>query len=195
MPSLEDLSTDQLLARARELEQSNTLFHTLVQNPETRETVQRAIKKLNPKVLIPEIDATDRVMGALAAEREERLKLERSIQERDIKERLEKQRAHVMAAFKLSEADLAEVEKLMIREVDPIPSYNAAAEVFSSMRRSATPTPASFAPPTFEMPAKEVWGKGLGNKAALDKIALNEAFGAWNDILQGKVAGVGPAAR
>jgi hypothetical protein len=38
------------------------------------------------------------------------------------------------------------------------------------------------------MPESDVWGKGIGNKQALDKIALNEAFSAWNDVTSGKVA-------
>lgn len=193
MPSLEDLTTDQLLARARELEGLDTLVKGLARNPETREMVQRAIKKANPNVSIPELDSNDKVLAAVATEREERLKLERSIQERDIRDRLEKQRAGIISRHKLTEADMVEVEKLMTREVDPIPTYEGAALVYKASRQSATPTPANFAPPTFTMPEQDVWGKGIGNKAALDKIAMNEAFSAWNEIASGKVAGLGPA--
>lgn len=190
MPSLEDLTTDQLLARARETESAHSLLHALTSNPETREQIQRAIKKINPKVSIPEIDSRDAVRDEIKVEREERIKLENSIRERDIRDRIEKQRASVMAKYKLSDADMLEVEKLMVSETDPIPSYDAAARVFQASKTSATPTPASFAPPTFDMPDQDTWGAGIGNQSTLNKIGLSEAFRAFSDIKQGKVAGL-----
>ena len=191
MASLEDLTVDQLRARAAETESSHALLQSLTQNPKTREVIQRAIKSVNPNVVIPEIDAADSVRGEIKAEREERLKLERSIQERDIRDRLERQRAAIQVKYKLTADDMIEVEKIMTREVDPIPSYEGAAQVYKASRTSATPTPASFAPPTFDMPEKEIWGKGIGNRSNLNKIAMDEAFKAWGDIASGKVAGLG----
>lgn len=193
MPSLEDLTTDQLLARARELEGAETTLRALTSNPKTRETVQRALKTLNPNLVIPEIDAKDSVRAEIDTERQERIKLQNQIQERDIRERIEKQKASVKAQYRLTDEDMTGVEALMIDKENPIPTYDAAARVYLASRQSATPTPASFAPPTFDMPEKDVWGKGIGNKAALDKIAMGEAFNAWNEISSGKVPGLGGA--
>ena len=36
-------------------------------------------------------------------------------------------------------------------------------------------------------------GEGIGNKAALNKIAMGQAFEAWNEISAGKVPGLGSA--
>jgi len=191
--SLEDMTVDQLLAHAKGLETQKNTFQQLMQDPGIRETVQRGLKKLNPSLSIPELDARDSVREEIKTEREARIKLENDIRERDIRARLEKQRADIKSEFKLSDEEVLEVEKLMTREADPIPSYRSAAQVFRAMSQSAKPTPAIYSAPTYDMPEKDIWGKGLGNKNALDKIAMTQAFDAWNEIASGKVPGLGAA--
>ena len=191
--SLEDLTADELIAHARTLEGSHRLLQTLMADPATREAVQRKIKKDNPSLAIPEIDAADAVRAELAEERKRREKLEKDILEDRVRRRLEEERAAVKSKYKLSDADLAEVEKLMTDKDNPIPTYDAAARVHVASKQTAAPTPSLIDPPTFQMPEKDVWGKGVGNKAMLDKIALNEAYAAYNEIRAGKVAGLGPA--
>lgn len=192
-PSLEDMTHEQLAQHARQLEGSANLLQQLLGDPSTREVIQRKLKKDNPALAIPEIDAQDRVEAALAEERKEREKLQKQMLERDVRERIEKQRAAAKAKYQLSDADMTEVEKLMTAEHDPIPSYDAAARVFKASKATGTPTTADIRPPVFDMPEKDVWGKGIGNKAMLDKIAINEAYSALNDLRAGKVAGFGPA--
>jgi hypothetical protein len=191
--SLEDLTTDQLLAFARETQGSHNLLQSLLKDPTSREIVQRQVKKLNPTLSIPEIDARDAAMTEIANEREERKKLEQKILERDVRERMEKARASAKTKYGLNEADMAEVEKLMTDAENPIPTYDAAARVHKASKQTAVPTVSAIASPTYEMPERDVWGKGVGNKAMLDKIAMNEAYAAFNDIRAGKVAGLGPA--
>lgn len=191
--SLEDLTTDQLLARARQLEGSHNLLTALLNDPASREATQRQLKKLNPALVIPEIDAKDAVLAELKTERDERIKLQNDILQDKVRTRLEKARADAKSKYSLTEADMVEVEKLMTDEHNPIPTYDAAARVHKASKQSAQPTAAALAAPTFEMPETSVWGKGIGNKAALDKIAMNEAYAALNDIRSGKVAGMGPA--
>lgn len=193
MASLEDLTTDQLLAHARTTDSSHRLLQSLLNDPVSREMVQRQLKKQNPALLIPEIDSKDAVLVELAKEREERVKLQTEILQDKVRARMEAQRATAQSKYRLSEADMLEVEKLMTAPEDAIPSYDAAARVHKASKQTATPTAASLAPPTFEMPETDVWGKGIGNKAALDKIAMNEAYAALSDIRSGKVAGLGPA--
>lgn len=193
MASLEDLTTDQLLAHARALQGSHDLMQTLLKDPSSREMVQRKLKALQPTLSIPEIDAKDAVLAELKIEREERQKLEKSILEDRVRARLESQRASAKSKYKLTEADMTEVEKLMTDAENPIPTYDAAARVHAASKQTGSPTPAVLSSPTYEMPEKDVWAKGIGNKAMLDKIAMQEAFAALNDIRGGKVAGLGLA--
>ena len=191
--SLEDLTTDQLLATARQLQGSHNLLQTLLNDPTSREMVQRQLKKANPALVIPEIDAKDSVLAELKVEREARIALERGILEDKVRGRMERERASVKAKYHLTDEDMTGVEALMTAETDSIPTYDAAARVFKASKVTATPTPSIINAPTYDMPEKDVWGKGIGNKAALDKIAINEAYAAFNDIRSGKVAGLGPA--
>lgn len=191
--SLEDFTVDELRAAAQQWQGSHQIITALAQNPATREVMQRAIKTVAPNVPIPEFDAKESIRAEIKAERDERIKLEQKILERDVRERLEKQRAGVIRAHNLTEADVLEVEKLMVDPENPIPTYDAAARVYKASRTPSTPTPASFVPPTFSMPEKDVWGKGIGNKAALDRIATDQAYEAWSELMSGKVAGAGSA--
>jgi hypothetical protein len=65
--------------------------------------------------------------------------------------------------------------------------------VYLASRVSATPTPASFQPPTYQMPEKDVWAKGIGSPANLNRIAMDEAYKAYGEIFSGKVPGLGGA--
>jgi hypothetical protein len=190
MASLEDLTVDQLLAKAREYESSAGVLNQLSQNPKTRETIQRALKTLNPNLVIPEIDAGDAIRSELKAEREERQKLEQRLLEREVRENVKERRNTIKEKYKLSDDEVMEVEKLMVDKDNPIPSHDAAARVFLASRAPSTPTPSSFSPPVFTMPEKDTWGGGIGSKAKLDKIAMNEAYAALAEIKQGKVPGL-----
>ena len=191
--SLEDLTSDQLLDFAQKTKASHDLLQTMLADPSSRETIQRQMKKINPKLSIPEIDAKDTVLAELHKEREARQALEVSILNDRVRARLETQRADAMKKYGLTDADMAEVEKLMTDEHAPISTYDAAARVHKASKATGTPTPAVLHAPTFDMPETDTWGKGIGNKAMLDKIAVNEAYAALNDIRSGKVAGLGPA--
>jgi hypothetical protein len=203
MPSLEDMTVDQLLAHAKAIEPHANLLRTLTNNPETREMIQRAIKKANPTVSIPELDTRDAVMTKVDALREDNEKLRREIQEKDIRERLERQRAQIRTDYELTDADVLEVEKIMTREVDPIPSYSAAAQVYKASKISATPTPSSYTPPNFTLSEgkDDPWAQGLmanapgggGTKSRLDRIGMTEAYKAMNELFGGKVPGLGSA--
>jgi hypothetical protein len=192
-PSLEDMTVDQLREHAAGLQSQAQLFAALTGNPETRETVQRALKKLNPKLSIPEIDAKDAVLAAVADSNKSIAELRQQILERDVRERLEREKGRAITEHHLSTEDVKGVEALMIDKENPISSYDIAAKLYKASRQSAVPTPVFVAPPTFTMPEKDIWGKGIGNRAMLDRIALNEAFSAWNEIKTGKVPGLGAA--
>lgn len=173
MPSLEDLTTDQLLEVAR-------LQDRLATNPETRADYMRLVKKTNPNLAIPEVDINDRVEARLAQEREERLKLEQRLMEKEAQERVARKRDEVKSKHRLNDDQLTQVEKLMTDK--RIPDYETAAEFFALSQKAAPPTPSTFQRPSVDMPSSATWGKGLGNKSALDKIARDEAYKAWGEL-------------
>ena len=175
--SLENLSTEQL-------QESTRLLHTLLNSADTREATLRLIEKKNG-VPIPELRTKDAAFAAVAAEREERLKLEARIQEDKIVERIEKERARVKKDHNFTDADVLEVEKLMVDKDAPIPSCAAAAKVFTASKQIAQPTTHQLKPNTWDMPEKDVWAAGIGNKQALHKIALEEAYKAANEFRAG----------
>lgn len=164
-----------------QLEESTRLLRTLLNSPDTREQTLRLIKKKTGSS-IPEIDAADAVRGDIATERDARLKLEARLQEKDIMDRIRDERAKVTRDFDFTEADVSEVEKLMIDKDAPIPSYAAAAKVYKASKQIAQPTTHQIEPKTWDMPEKDVWAAGIGNKMQLDKIALTEAYKAAKEF-------------
>jgi hypothetical protein len=164
-----------------QLQESTRLLHTLLNSPDTREDTLRLIKKKN-NVPIPELDAKDAVMGELKKEQEARIALEARLQERDILARIEKEREKVKQTYQLNDADVAEVEKLMVDKDAPIPNYAAAAKVYKASKQVAEPTTHLLKPNTYDMPEKSIWAPGIGNKQALNKIALEEAYKAANEF-------------
>lgn len=190
MASLEDMTTDQLLAAARQWQGQAALIEQLGKDPATRLELQRLVKKANPTLPIPELDAREAVAAVVAEQQKTIDKLQQDILEDRVKRRLEDQRKDILTRYKLTDADLAEVEKMMV-DPDPekrIPSYDAAARVFVASKAQATPTPSAIMPPTFDMPEAKDWAKGVGNPAELNKIGLKQAFAAWNEIAGGKAA-------
>ena len=194
MPNLEELSVEQLrelAQRAQQYEPSFNLVQQIAKDPEARNMFQRYLKKRNPNLSIPEIDGEDRMRAALETETKAREALEMKIQQEEIKNRLEAERKRVAEKYKLSEDDMKNVEKLMIRSdenTEPVPYYDSAARLYLHSREASVPTPSAYSPPLFQMPEKELWGKGIGNPAELNRIAQREAYRALGEIKGGKVA-------
>jgi hypothetical protein len=194
MAGLEDLSLEQLrelAARAQSYEPSFNLVQQIAKDPEARNMFQRYLKKKNPNLSIPEIDGEDRMRAALEAETKAREALELKIQQDEIRQRLEAERKRVMEQYKLTEEDMKGVEKIMMKTDDnpePVPYYDKAVKLYLHAREPSVPSPASYSPPLYSMPEKEVWGKGIGNPAELNRIALREAYRARAEIAGGKVA-------
>lgn len=172
--SLENMTTEQL-------QESTRMFHALLNSPDTREDTLRLLKKKTGQV-IPEIDAKDAVLQQVAVERDARLALEARIQERDIMERIEKERVRVKKEHNLTDADVQAVELLMTDKDAPIPNYAAAAKVYKASKQIAEPSSHMLKPNTWEMPEKDVWSPGIGNKQKLNQIALEEAYKAANEF-------------
>lgn len=185
MASLEDLSVDQLLSRAKATEVSDQLLGRLVSDPSTREQTLRALKRINPGIPIPEIDAKDAVLGQLGGTDKRVEALEAKLQEQEIRERIRSNRDAIRNKHNLSDADIEAVEAIMVDKDAPIPNYEAAVKVYKASRTAALPSSSSFASPVFEMPAFDTWKNGINNPGQLDKIAMAEAYKAMEEVRNG----------
>jgi hypothetical protein len=186
--NLEDMTPEEILAHTRSLETSVELFDTLLNDPVTRRDTLKALKSKKPNMTIPEIDTANEIETRIAAEREERQKLEVRVRDNEIRDRINAERKRVMNTHDLSEDQMLEVEKIMVDPTAPIPHYDAAAKVFKASLVQATPTSAVLVPRTFDMPNKDIWAGGVGSKPRLDKIALEQATAALNEIRGNKAA-------
>lgn len=188
--SLENLTQDEILDAAANAIPHAQLYRTLVNDPKHRDAVLRMVKAANPNTPIPEIDAADAVRAELR-ERDQTIQaLQQRLDNRDIQDRANAIRTACAAKYGLTEAEMKDVEALMTAETDPIPTYDAAARVYLSEQRSAVPTPSAIESTVFEMPETDVWGKGIGNPAELNRIAQREAAKAMNELRAGALRGV-----
>lgn len=187
MASLEDMTANQLLDYSRKLEEQNRLYNPLMQDPETRGEMLKLMRKKFPNMPIPELDTANAMEKRIAEERAAREKLEAQVRDERITRNINEARERVKREYDLTDADMGEVEKLMTDEKAPIPHWDAAAKVYRASRAQATPTPVTLEAPIYDMPSKEVWARGIGNKAQLDRIAMRQATEALNDITSGRV--------
>lgn len=183
--SLEDLTTDQLLAHTRALEAKNALYEPLMRDPSTRQEMLRLLRVKNPTMPIPELDVRAELDKKLDEERAKREALEQRLMSERIDRDISDQRTRVKSQYGLTDEDLAAVEKMMVD--DKIGTWDGAAKVFKASRSQAVPTPSTISAPIYDMPSKEKWGPGVGNKVNLNRIAMKEAFAALDDINSGRV--------
>ncbi len=172
--SLEKYSIDQIAGLVG-------LVETAMSNPDTRKDFLSLVKKSNPSLAIPEIDARSAVESELAKEREARQALEAKFAEKEAKENVERQRKAVQEKYNFNDDDMTQVEKIMLDE--KIPSYDFAARYLKSSRQVADTTYNHTAYKTNQLPSDEVWKDGFGNQGKLNQIARSEAQKALSEIL------------
>ena len=162
----------------------------MLDNPQTRRAYLENVKKINPNVSIPELDAAEPLHHALAEERKARERLEASIEEErnnrkeeQIRKNLEESRDSVKKKYKFNDEQLASVEKWMVDE--QVNNYEVAAKFFR-MQNQAADTQAATRPyeiqsNTYEFP--QAW-KGINANSGRDiaKISKQEAFRTLNDM-------------
>lgn len=183
--SLEDYTLPELIAEHRTSLEKNRLFDTLMSDPETRRDALALVKKKNPTMPIPELEVEARNDAALAEERKEREKLETRVRQSEIRESMRVERERVKSEYGLNDADVIEVEKLMLDEKAPIPHYDAAAKVYKASRAQAEPTSSQLSVKTYDMPDKGTWARGVGDKMGLDKVFREKAYEAVNEVRRG----------
>lgn len=155
----------------------------LSQNEKTRGEFLRLTKAANPSLSIPEVDIPASMNVAMEAEREERRKLEAKIAEQEARENVRARRDSLMKTKGLTDADMAEVEKLMVDK--QIPSHETAAEFLLAQRQSAKPTPMTIGNfGSHQAPSMDL--KQFGGN--ISQWARNEAVSTLNDIRSGRIA-------
>lgn len=180
--SLEDMTVPELHEYAKKAGADAALIRGLLDDPMTRKDALALVKKKNPGMAIPELEVAAAQDAALAEERKAREKLAAEVLELRQYASLKEERERVMEEHGLSKAQLKQVEALMSDPEAPIPHFNAAVKVFKASQAQAEPSSSSLTPKLFDMPEKNVWGAGVGNKSALDKIATKAAYDAVNDL-------------
>lgn len=176
--SLEDFTQEQR-------DQMAATYKSLLDNPETREFALRATKKVNPNVVIPELDLKDAAWRDKQAITARQDKLEQEIRERDARDRINSERA-ALREQGFTADEVAAVEKIMVDE--HIPSYATAARFYRNSQQVATPTPHNInaGARSYSLPetALDALKKG---KNGLKEFGRNAASEALDDLRSGRI--------
>jgi len=113
----------------------------LSDNPDTRNQFLTLTKKANPHLAIPEVDLPFQINNAISDERKKRELLEQEMLKDRVERNVEKRRMDLKATKNLTDADIDEVEKLMVEK--NISSHETAADFYNMQRQVAKPTPFS----------------------------------------------------
>jgi hypothetical protein len=171
---------------AAEIESMAVTYKSLVNNPETRELVLRATKKINPALNVPELDLKDQARAAFKTTNDRMESLENEIRMRDARDRINGERSTLREQGFDKDA-ISAIEKIMTDE--QIPNYATAAKYYANARMLAEPTPnAGGAQPgtTYDLPA-DALGSLKGGKGGLSKWARGQAEAAMAELKSGRV--------
>lgn len=122
------------------------LAKSLAEDPKTRKQFLQLTKQVRPDVPIPEIEIEERTNAVLETANKRVEGLEAKLRAKDAKEELERRRNNLRTKqLADSDADIADIEKLMIEK--GIANHETAAEYHSWMKQAAAPTPSQFPQP------------------------------------------------
>jgi hypothetical protein len=122
------------------------LAKSLAEDPKTRKQFLQLTKQVRPDVPIPEIEIEERTNAVLETANKRVESLEAKLRAKDAKEELERRRNNLRTKqLAESDADIADIEKLMIEK--GIANHETAAEYHSWMKQAAAPTPSQFPQP------------------------------------------------
>lgn len=157
------------------LELMASVYSRLVSNPETREQTLRLVKKANPNMMIPEIDAKDAVVSQVQALEAKLAKSEEDRAREKVLAGLEKQKEQLLARPGWKSEDIDACEKMMIEK--GIANYATAADFYDMQRQAATPgpTPESQSPYSLGITAED-----LKNPDAWSRKVAHEAINELN---------------
>lgn len=143
----------------------------LLNNPATRNRLQKMVKELHPENFIPEIDIPN---NALAPVNDEVKRLNDEVTQLRAEREIERRRAELVSSGKVSANDVSEVEKIMMER--GIGDYNTAAELLNFQRQAAKPGP-TYDATRMRLPTDKV--DLMKDPRAY---AMNEAYAALNEM-------------
>lgn len=142
-------------------EEAARLYAALSENAETRPGLLGLLKKLDPKAVIPELDAANALEAKLAAQLEESRarteKLEERLGREAAERTVEKSRA-ALRAKGATDADIEAVEKMMEesnKERGEILTHSTAFALYNAQRQSDVAAPTFESPRVFDVPKDE----------------------------------------
>ena len=150
----------------------------LSDNPKTRKQFLGLMKTVDPTVNIPEIDIPQQLNGVLAEGLKRLQAMENKQNERDLRDNIKERRNAIVRTGIVSEAEVPEVEKLMLEK--GISSHETAAQFFASQKKSAVPTPGQFGQPLMPKPDMKAMG---GN---INQWARSEASTAMAELIKNR---------
>lgn len=168
--SLENLSAEDRQAIA-----IGRLGRQLLQDPEHRDQVARLLKKADPKLQFPDIEAKDAVRKVEEAAAARVQELEKKLLERDAKQALERQHQRIRDAG----LDVKMVNELMEKHGIPPTDdgYDLVMEVINSRAQLAEPT-TEVIQPMVKPDIKEMWNDPVAWREKQGYQVLNELIAA-----------------
>ena len=137
MSSLENMDQAQIYELAK-------LTKTLSDNPETRKELLRMTKKVNPDLVIPELEIEDYTNRKVTAAEEKVMAMENKLREREIRDQLESKRKKLKETYNVDDNAVSEIEKIMLDQ--GITNHDTAAQHWEWMKQAAEPTPTGYNP-------------------------------------------------
>jgi len=114
------------------------LADQLSNDPNTREDFLRLTQKVKPDLTIPELKIKDELRYELDATKKELESWKSKQMERDAVEEWQQKRQNLIDKGKVSKADIAEIEKIMVDK--KIHDHETAADYWQWMKEAAVPT-------------------------------------------------------
>ena len=139
LESLENLDQNQIYELAR-------LGKTLADNPDTRKDFLRLTKRVNPDLVIPELQIEEYTEKKVSAAEEKVMALENKMRERDIRDQLDAKRKKLKETYNVDDNAVGEIEKIMLDQ--GITNHDTAAQHWEWMKQAASPTPTGYNPNT-----------------------------------------------
>jgi len=138
MSSLEDVSIQQR-------DQLALLSKNLSDDPSTRKDFLRLAKRINPDLVVPELEIEDRTNKVLETIQKENEELRNSLKDRERREDLDKKRQSLIKnGLASNDEDVAAIEKVMLEK--HIPDHETGAQYWNWMKQAAVPTPTGYNP-------------------------------------------------
>ena len=166
------------MAETQPSRKEQLLDQLLEKDPEIRDQTLKALQKLNPETVLPEVRADAKISDAFTRAKKEALEeFDAKQRQREFEAGVKADRENAIKRFSLTDEEVGKVEKLMTER--KIGTYEAAADYYKLMTKPAEPAPQSLVDTSFQLPDRkemaDLWKDPRG-------WSLREAGKALNEI-------------